>query len=85
MTLPDSIRPNLDEPGEWGQIVASNVVSSIPGIRRQNDYFAVLVGKYHCDMVLGSQRLSKEGTNSGRTIREEITQFLGCFSLKRFV
>ena len=45
MTLPDSIRPNLDEPGEWGQIVASNVVSSIPGIRRQNDYFAVLVGK----------------------------------------
>ena len=45
VTLPDSIRPNLDEPGEWGQIVASNVVSSIPGIRRQNDYFAVLLGK----------------------------------------
>ena len=43
-SLPSSLRPVVDENGEWGQIVASNVVSTIPGIRRQNDYFAVLVG-----------------------------------------
>ena len=60
VTLPDSIRPNLDEPGEWGQIVASNVVSSIPGIRRQNDYFAVFGGKYHYDMVLGPNGYRKK-------------------------
>ena len=42
-SLPDSLRPVADEKGEWGQLVASNVVSTIPGIRRQNDYFAVLV------------------------------------------
>ena len=45
MTLPASVQPNLDEQGEWVQIVASNVVSSIPGIRRQNDYFAVFLGQ----------------------------------------
>ena len=44
-TLPDNLRPVVDDPGEWGQIIASNVVSTIPGIRRQNDYFAVLVGQ----------------------------------------
>ena len=43
-TLPNSLRPAVDDVGEWTQLVASNVVSSIPGIRRQNDYFAVLVG-----------------------------------------
>lgn len=44
-TLPDTLRPVVDDQGEWGQLVASNVVSSIPGIRRQNDYFAILVGR----------------------------------------
>lgn len=44
-TLPDNLRPVVDDSGEWGQIIASNVVSTIPGIRRQNDYFAVLVGR----------------------------------------
>ena len=43
-TLPSSLRPSVDDEGQWAQLVASNVVSSIPGIRRQNDYFVVLVG-----------------------------------------
>ena len=43
--LPKNLHPIVDEEGQWGQIEASNVVSSIPGIRRQNDYFAVFVGE----------------------------------------
>lgn len=42
-SLPDSLRPAVEEKGEWGQLIASNVVSTIPGIRRQNDYFAFMV------------------------------------------
>ena len=44
-TLPKSLTPTLDEDGQWGQLIASNVVSTIPGIRRQNDYFAVLISE----------------------------------------
>ena len=45
ITLPKNLQPIVDEEGQWGQIEASNVVSNIPGIRRQNDYFAVFVGE----------------------------------------
>jgi hypothetical protein len=45
IALPKNLQPIVDEEGQWGQIEASNVVSSIPGIRRQNDYFAVFVGE----------------------------------------
>lgn len=43
VSLPKNLQPIVDDTGTWAQIVASNVVSTIPGIRRQNDYFAVLV------------------------------------------
>ncbi len=43
VSLPKNLQPLVDDSGTWAQIVASNVVSTIPGIRRQNDYFAVLV------------------------------------------
>ena len=44
-TLPEDLKPKTNEQGEWAQLVASNVVSTIPGIQRQNDYFAILVSK----------------------------------------
>ncbi len=43
VSLPKKLQPTVDDAGTWAQVVASNVVSTIPGIRRQNDYFAVLI------------------------------------------
>lgn len=43
LSLSERLRPTVSGDGQLGQLVASNVVSSIPGIRRQNDYFVVFV------------------------------------------
>ena len=45
ISLPKELQAVVDEDGQWVQIEASNVVSTIPGIRRQNDYFAVFVSE----------------------------------------
>jgi len=45
ISLPKELQAVVDEDGQWGQIEASNVVSTIPGIRRQNDYFAIFVSE----------------------------------------
>lgn len=41
--LKANLKPKADLSGSWGLMEASNVVSTIPGIRRQNDYFTVLL------------------------------------------
>lgn len=41
--LKSNLKPRTDISGSWGLLEASNVVSTIPGIRRQNDYFTVLL------------------------------------------